>query len=429
MERKTQFELIRSSFNPSVTVLKIDGFIDVNAAPQFETILDDLVRKDYSALLLDFADVTYISSAGVGVIVGSLQAFRSKPQGDIKLLHVSPKIMRVFQHIGLDDLIDFLEREEQVTPWLSRQLPSDFDYFTLHILNAEITCGQEFTLQVGAYTSNGEIAVQYQGEPSLTVSNGSIFPKELKGFTQGLWQGKLLTTGTGQMLLMVEDGEKSAQLSITVREKTNKAVFPCFVSCNFCGTRAKVGGIEIYRCRQCNEIFYVDAWAHVISLNSGSPLQPKLLRHKNVNIRINSDINYLTSLRRFIAGICEQEYISDMTINEVVLATEEVLLNIIEHSYEFNPYHSIDVCIKIRPRQLDVRIRDRGKPFDITQRKQLPIKSVIQKEKKGGLGGIIINHLMDKLHYHTYKNYNQLVMSKRLQRKTDYQASAPAPQE
>lgn len=412
MEQKTRFEILPSAHNPLVTILKIDGFVDVNAAPEFDAALLQLRKQERFRILLDMSGVTYLSSAGMGVIVGSLQDFREHTDGDIKLLNISDKIMKVLQSIGLHYMVDFLETEAAVLHWSPRKLFLNLASFRFSLLDPNIESGRPFNLRIEALTEDGQPAVRYQGEPQVTISDGLIYPKELKGFAAGVWEGTLMTTGTGALRLTIQEGEKASFLNFTAEEPSPKAQFPCEVACNFCRTAARARGMGIYRCQNCQEIFYVDAWAHVITLKGGSPLPPKRLLHKTVEIKINSDINYLTSLRRFLSGLCEQENLPEAAINETVLATEEVLLNIIEHSYDFDPLHVMDVRLKIRPEHLEIRIRDRGKPFDITQHKNLSLQSVIQKRQKGGLGAVMINALMDKVTYRTYKHYNQLVMIK-----------------
>lgn len=422
MERKTLFESRPSPYNAKITVLRIDGFIDVNTVPEFEAVLEECLAQGRQALLLDFVDVTYISSAGVGVILGSLQAFRNRDQGDIKLFHVSAKIMNVFRSIGLEGMVDFLGREEEAAHWVPFRLSADFEYFAFSLPESRIECGHEFTLRIEARAANHAVAVQYAGEPQLEVSDGLVFPKELRGFRDGVWEGRLAIVGSGRLRLTVSDAGKSSEVELDVRENEQKASFPRPVACR-CGTQAQVRGADIYRCRHCNEIFYVDPWAHVITLNPGNAIPLKLMRHKGAEIKINSDLNYLTSVRRFLAGLCEQESLQESTINEVVLATEEVLLNIIEHGYQFNPQAWIEIRLKLEPRKLEVRVRDRGRSFDVTQRKHLSVKSIIYRGKKGGLGAVLVNQLMDKVAYRSFPRYNQLVMTKFLNRKTDHKSS------
>jgi anti-sigma B factor antagonist len=424
MERKTYFTAGPSRVNPEVTVLKIDGFIDVNAVPEFEQALESLLQQGHVRLVLDFSAVTYISSAGMGAIVGSLQTFRNREPGDIKIMQVLPKIMTVFRSIGLHDLVDVLQQEEEIIHWLPRRLEADFDHFTFAHLDERAASGREFNLRVQACLGGGETAVDFHGEPKISSADGLVLPRELRGFEKGVWEGKVLTTGTGTVRLTVEDSGRSSSFEVLVTDDEPKAVFPQQVACRFCGTQAQVRTVGIYRCRQCNEIFYTDPWAHVITLHPGKPAAPKTLAHKGVELKINSDLNYLTSVRRFLAGLCEQENLAETVVNEVVLATEEVLLNIIEHGYNFNPAHAIDLRLKILPQRLEIRIRDRGKTFDVTQHKRLSLKSIISHGKKGGMGAVLINQLMDGIQYRRCHQYNQLVMSKRLQRKADFDRSA-----
>jgi len=171
--------------------------------------------------------------------------------------------------------------------------------------------------------------------------------------------------------------------------------------------------MDIYRCARCDEIFYVDAWAHVITLKSGSLTKPAKARNKGMELKINGDVNYLNSIRRFITGLCEQEQLDEVTINEVILTAEEALLNIIEHSNHFDPDTRVILKLRFQERQLLVQIRDFGEPFDITSHRSQSIKTCIQKGMRGGVGGMLINQLMDRVTYRRFKRFNQLTLLKK----------------
>jgi len=413
MDQKTEFEISQSHYNPSVVILGIKGFIDVNAAPQFEFQLNKLIEDGQVCVVIDMTKVVYISSAGIGVIVGMLKKFRDQGGGDVKIMHASPKILRVFESIGLTELVDFLTSETEIAHWVPRKMESSVHHFSFFFKDQHLVCGREHRLRVEAHDKNNEIVKDYTGEPQLSIDSGLVFPRILQGFNEGIWEGMLITTDSGMRKITLTEGEVKSQFFLRIYEEERKADFPCLLACRGCGNRANVKGMDIYRCAYCNEIFYVDAWGHVIPLKKGSPERQGQARFKSLEIKINSDINYLNAIRRFISSVCEQEKLDETIINEVVLATEEALLNIIEHSHNFDPRYVVIVKLRFHNKQLSVRIRDNGTPYDITNQKVISLKSCIMKGRKGGVGGMLINRLMDRVEYNSYKKFNQLLMIKR----------------
>lgn len=95
-----------------VTVLDLQGRLVLDETEQFRRRVDDLVQKERLKVLLNLKDVTYIDSAGVGMMVGKYLSLRRKG-GDVKLLHLSPRSHRVMTITKLLTVFEAFESEEQ----------------------------------------------------------------------------------------------------------------------------------------------------------------------------------------------------------------------------------------------------------------------------------------------------------------------------
>lgn len=82
--------------------LKLNGWLDTQTTPLLEAEVNAL-DADVTALTLDFADLEYISSAGLRQIVAAYK----KMKGALTLRHVSDEIMHVIGMTGLDKRIKF----------------------------------------------------------------------------------------------------------------------------------------------------------------------------------------------------------------------------------------------------------------------------------------------------------------------------------
>ena len=80
----------------------VSGRIDTTTAPLLEKELKDSFDS-CEALVLDFADVEYISSAGLRVLL-SAQKVMSKKDG-MKLVNVSESIMEIFEVTGFSEIL------------------------------------------------------------------------------------------------------------------------------------------------------------------------------------------------------------------------------------------------------------------------------------------------------------------------------------
>jgi len=95
-----------------VSILQIKGYLDAHTAPELENAFQQLVDEKKYNILVNFKELSYISSAGLGVFMGFIEDIR-KNGGDIKLTNMKPKIFRVFDLLGFPTLYDILDEEEQ----------------------------------------------------------------------------------------------------------------------------------------------------------------------------------------------------------------------------------------------------------------------------------------------------------------------------
>lgn len=103
------FEVSKSE-NGDVSILYLKGYLDAHTAPDLETEFQKLVDAKKYNIIANFQDLSYISSAGLGVFMGFIEDIR-KNGGDIKLTDMKPKIYRVFDLLGFPTLYDILDEE------------------------------------------------------------------------------------------------------------------------------------------------------------------------------------------------------------------------------------------------------------------------------------------------------------------------------
>lgn len=93
---------IEKNVQGNTVELKLNGWLDTQTTPLLEAEVNAL-DADVTALTLDFADLEYISSAGLRQIVAAYK----KMKGALTLRHVSDEIMHVIGMTGLDKRIKF----------------------------------------------------------------------------------------------------------------------------------------------------------------------------------------------------------------------------------------------------------------------------------------------------------------------------------
>ena len=92
---------ITANKNENKVVVAIAGRIDTTTAPELEAEFNEL--GDIYELVLDFADVEYISSAGLRVLLKAQKLMATL--GNMKIINVSKDVLDVFDITGFTDIL------------------------------------------------------------------------------------------------------------------------------------------------------------------------------------------------------------------------------------------------------------------------------------------------------------------------------------
>ena len=93
-------------------VVDLNGYLDAHTAPQLEETFQKLIDSGDYRIVVNFRELNYISSAGLGVFMAFIEEVRSKA-GDIKLAGMSPKVYNVFDLLGFPMLYEIFDEEKQ----------------------------------------------------------------------------------------------------------------------------------------------------------------------------------------------------------------------------------------------------------------------------------------------------------------------------
>ena len=93
---------ITKTLDQLTLTIALAGRLDTSTAPALEAELSTSLTN-VASLVLDFEKLDYISSAGLRVLLGA-QKTMSK-QGSMKVIHVNPDIMEVFEITGFCDVL------------------------------------------------------------------------------------------------------------------------------------------------------------------------------------------------------------------------------------------------------------------------------------------------------------------------------------
>jgi anti-anti-sigma factor len=94
-------------------ILKPAGSIDSSTAQVVETHLNSAIQQGNTRVVIDFTEVDFVSSAGVGIFLGTVSKLRSAG-GDLFFMRVPQQIQEVFDIINLKSHFRTIENIEQL---------------------------------------------------------------------------------------------------------------------------------------------------------------------------------------------------------------------------------------------------------------------------------------------------------------------------
>ncbi len=103
---------VQHRLGEGVSIIDLKGYLDAHTAGELESAFQSLMEEKKYNIVVNFRDLAYISSAGLGVFMAYIEDVR-KNNGDIKLANMSPKVFNVFDLLGFPILYEIYKDEKE----------------------------------------------------------------------------------------------------------------------------------------------------------------------------------------------------------------------------------------------------------------------------------------------------------------------------
>lgn len=114
-----EFTVSTQSLPGDLTLIKLGGYLDAHTASELEGTIAATLSGGQRRIIVDFGELEYISSAGLGVFMVFIEDVRSG-HGDMKLAAMKPKVFAVFDLLGFQDLFEILPSVEEAASRFSQ---------------------------------------------------------------------------------------------------------------------------------------------------------------------------------------------------------------------------------------------------------------------------------------------------------------------
>ncbi len=95
-----------------VTVLLFEGELDTNTSTDAENQLNELIKNETHKILLDFAKLDFISSAGLRVLLATAQQLKIAG-GGLRVCSLNEDVKEVFDISGFSTLLSVFDNEAE----------------------------------------------------------------------------------------------------------------------------------------------------------------------------------------------------------------------------------------------------------------------------------------------------------------------------
>ncbi len=130
---------------------------------------------------------------------------------------------------------------------------------------------------------------------------------------------------------------------------------------------------------------------------------------------ISCSLENLKGMRDFIRKSLRSHVASDVQLNEIILALDEMCSNLMIHAHHCNPDHHLEMIIDVPQKgKVIFEIMDDGEMFDINRFHEPDLGNLIHEKRKGGLGIRLVKSIMDDVQYTTRGGRNVCRLSKKI---------------
>lgn len=86
-------------------VVVLAGEVDLGLVPEVREALDALLAENRTRIVLDLALVSFMDSAGIGVLVYGMRRAEARPGGGLRIAAAGPQVSKLLELTGLSEVI------------------------------------------------------------------------------------------------------------------------------------------------------------------------------------------------------------------------------------------------------------------------------------------------------------------------------------
>lgn len=108
------FEIVeKDNFEPkNIKFISVIGYLDAHTVTLLEEKLYKLINDGTQRIIIEFNELAYISSAGIGLLMGATQKIRSNG-GDLVIYNPTQKVFNILKTLGFTEIFNIAMTEQE----------------------------------------------------------------------------------------------------------------------------------------------------------------------------------------------------------------------------------------------------------------------------------------------------------------------------
>lgn len=93
-------------------ILHIEGRLDATSSPILDEKLAELITNGYKAIIVDFAKVDYLSSAGIRLMLSNTKK-ATMQQGKLIFCSINEEVMEIIRMAGFEKILNIVSTQDE----------------------------------------------------------------------------------------------------------------------------------------------------------------------------------------------------------------------------------------------------------------------------------------------------------------------------
>ena len=139
-----------------------------------------------------------------------------------------------------------------------------------------------------------------------------------------------------------------------------------------------------------------------------------MFERTHMRLELRNRLGDLARLERGLARFAVEQRLAPRDLHSLNLVLDEIVTNLIEHGYDDDAEHVIEIRLALADGELFVEVEDDGRPFDPLAASAPELGTAPSERPIGGLGLLFVRRSVDAIEHRRVGERNLLRLRKRI---------------